>query len=81
MEDRSKEDIMVHYLEVVLKRDFVSGWKYMFENGWKSALEKLRVFFDKASKWASEDSADGVDCNEKTEEMGWQEKFGRKWYY
>jgi len=69
---------MGHYIEVVLKRDFTSGWKYMFENGWKNALGKLRVFFDKL---ASEDDADGVDGNKKTGEMSWQERFGRKGYY
>jgi hypothetical protein len=73
MENQSKEVIMVHYLEVVLKRDFAYGWKH--------ALERLRMFFDNVSEVDSKEKAGEVDCNEKTGEMDWKEKFGRKWYY
>jgi hypothetical protein len=72
---------MVHYLEVVLKRDFISGWKYMFENRGKHTLGKLKVFFDNVSAVDSKERATDGDCNEKTGEMDWKEKFGRKWFY
>jgi len=69
---------MGHYIEVVLKRDFTSGRKYVFENGWKNAVGKLKVIFDKL---ASEDNVEGLDGNKKTEGMSWQERFGKKGYY
>jgi hypothetical protein len=53
----------------------------MFENGGKHTLGKLKVFFDNVSAVDSKEKATDGDCNEKTGEMDWKEKFGRKWFY
>lgn len=55
---------MVQYLELVLKRDLASGWRL--------AVEKVGLFFEKASE---------ADPKEKTEELDWKEKAGKNWYY
>jgi hypothetical protein len=63
-ENQPKEDTMVQYLELVLKRDFASGWR--------RTIEKVRVFFEKASE---------VGPKEKAEEADWKERAGKNWYY
>jgi len=55
---------MVQYLEIVLKRDFASGWR--------QTVEKVRVFFEKASD---------ADPKEKTEEIDWRDRAAKNWYY
>jgi hypothetical protein len=55
---------MVQYLELVLKRDFVSAWKH--------AIDKVGLFFGKASK---------AGPKEKTEKLDWRDKAGKNWYY
>jgi hypothetical protein len=62
---------MGQYSELVLKRDFASGWR--------QTLGKLRVFFDSASTVDSNDKADGSDG--KTDESDWKQRFGKNWYY
>jgi hypothetical protein len=68
---------MANHLEVVLKNDYVSRWKYR--------LERLRLFFDSGSAVDSaavpKEKVTAGDCNEKTEKMDWKEKFGNKWFY
>lgn len=44
---------MVHYLEGVLKYNYVSGWKH--------SMKKLRVFFDTASMVDRKEKTGGVD--------------------
>ena len=41
-ENQLKEDIMAQQLEVVLKRDFASGWRH--------TLERVRALFAKSPK-------------------------------
>ena len=74
MENQSKEDIMVQYLENALKYDRVSGWK--------SGLERLRMFFDAAPGVHSKEKADGMDCDEntKTWQADMKEKLGGWWW-
>jgi hypothetical protein len=64
METQSKEDVMVQYLEIVLKQDLASGWRH--------AMEKVRVFFEKTSE---------VGPKEKTEGEDWKDRAGKNWYY
>ena len=64
---------MGQYSELVLKHDFASGWR--------QTLGKLRVFFDSVSTVDSNDKADGLGGNEKTDELDWKERFGKNWYY
>jgi hypothetical protein len=64
MEAQSKEDTMVQYLELVLKRDLTPGWKH--------AVEKVRVFFEKRS---------AADPREKAEEIDWKDRAAKNWYY
>jgi hypothetical protein len=67
-ENQSKEDIMVQYLENVLRYNRVSGWK--------SGLERVRMFFDATPSAYSKEKADGVDCNEDTKT--WREDMEEK---
>ena len=67
MENQSKEDIMVHYLEGVLKYNYVSGWKH--------TLEKLRVFFDTASMVDRKEKTSEVDWK-----VDFKEKIGGWWW-
>lgn len=55
---------MVQYLELVLKRDFATGWRH--------AVEKVRLFFEKTSE---------ENPSEKTEEIDWKDRAGKNWYY
>ncbi len=55
---------MVQYLEIVLKQDLASGWRH--------AMEKVRVFFEKTSE---------VGPKEKTEGEDWKDRAGKNWYY
>jgi hypothetical protein len=63
-ENQSKEDIMVQYLQLALKRDFASGWRH--------TLEKVELFFEKASEERPK---------EKTEEVDWRDKLAKNGYY
>jgi hypothetical protein len=65
---------MVQYLENTLKYNRVSGWK--------SGLERLRMFFNATPGVYSEEKADGVDCieNTKTSEGGMKERLGGWWW-
>ncbi len=66
---------MAQYLENALKYDRVSGWK--------SGLERLRMFFDAAPGVHSKEKADGVDCSNestKTCEENMKEKLGGWWW-
>jgi len=68
------EDIMVQYLENALKYDRVSGWK--------SGLERLRMFFDAAPGVSPKEKINEVDCSEdtKTCEADMKEKLGGWWW-
>lgn len=68
------EDIMVQYLENALKVNRVSGWK--------SGLERLRMFFVATPGVYSKEKADGMDCHEDTErsEGDMKEKLGGWWW-
>jgi len=57
MEIRSKEDTMVQYLELVLKRDLSSGWRH--------TMEKVRVFFEKTSEAGSKEKTEEKDWKER----------------
>ena len=63
-ESQSKEDTMVQYLELVLKRDFASGWRH--------AVEKVGLFFEKTSE---------VGPKANTEKLDWRDRAGKNWYY
>lgn len=63
-EDQSKEEIMAQNLELLLKRDLSTGWRH--------ALEKVRVFFEKKSEEGPK---------EKTEENDWKDRAAKNWYY
>jgi hypothetical protein len=65
---------MVQYLENVLKYDRVSGWK--------SGLERLRMFFDAAPGVQSKKKADAVHSDEKTKtwEEDMKERLGGWWW-
>ncbi len=65
---------MVQHLENVLKYDRVSGWK--------TGLERLRMFLDAAPGVDSREKADGVDCSEspKTFETDMKERLGGWWW-
>ena len=54
---------MVQYLEFVLKRDLTPGWRH--------AIEKVRMFFEKAPEESPK---------EKIED-DWRDKAGKNWYY
>ncbi|MBP1696561.1 MAG: hypothetical protein H6Q41_1749 [Deltaproteobacteria bacterium] len=55
---------MVQYLELVLKRDFASGWRH--------AVEKVGLFFEKTSE---------VGPKANTEKLDWRDRAGKNWYY
>jgi len=57
METQSKEDTMVQYLELVLKRDFASGWKH--------TLEKVKVFFEKTPATGSKEKTEEIDWKDR----------------
>lgn len=65
---------MAQYLENALKYRRVSGWK--------SGLERLRMFFDATAGVYSKEQADGVDGNEDTKTCGtdMKEKLGGWWW-
>ncbi len=65
---------MVQYVENALKYNRVSGWK--------SGLERLRMFFDAAPSVRSKEKAERVDCNEdaKTWQEDMKEKLGGWWW-
>jgi len=56
-ENQSREDIMVQYLELVLKRDFTSGWR--------RTGEKVRVFFEKASEVGPKEKTEEIDWKDR----------------
>jgi hypothetical protein len=57
METQSREDTMVQYLELVLKRDVASGWRH--------TMEKVRVAFEKTSKAAPKEKTEEVDWKDR----------------
>ena len=57
METQSREDTMVQYLELVLKRDFATGWKH--------TVEKVRVFFEKTSEEGPKEKAEEIDWRDR----------------
>ena len=57
-ENQSKEDIMVQYLELVLKRDFASGWRH--------TVEKLRVLFEKTSEVGPKEKTEETDWRDRS---------------
>jgi len=64
MDAQSKEDTMVQYLELVLKHDLATGWRH--------AVEKMRVLFEKTSEEGPK---------EKTDEVDWKDRAAKNWYY
>jgi len=60
---QSKEDDMVQYLELVLKRDLASGWK--------NTAEKVRAFFEKESKVDPKEETEEVDWKDKFRKNTW----------
>ena len=56
-ENQSKEDIMVQYLELVLKRDFASGWRH--------TAEKVRVSFEKTSEVGPKEKTEEIDWKDR----------------
>ena len=48
---------MVQYLELVLKRDFTSGWR--------RTGEKVRVFFEKASEVGPKEKTEEIDWKDR----------------
>jgi len=57
MENQSKEDIMVQYLELVLKRDLASGWRH--------TAEKVRVFFEKTPEVGPKEKTEEIDWKDR----------------
>jgi len=57
METQSKEDNMVQYLELVLKRDLASGWRH--------TVEKMRVLFEKTSEADPKEKTEEIDWKER----------------
>ena len=57
-ESQSKGDTMVQYLQLVLKRDFASGWKH--------TVEKVGLFFEKTSEAGPEEKTEKLDWREKS---------------
>jgi hypothetical protein len=56
-ENQSKEGTMVQYLELVLKRDFASGWRH--------TVEKLGLFFEKTSEVGPKEKTEKLDWRDK----------------
>ena len=56
-ENQSKEDTMVQYLELVLKRDFASGWRH--------TVEKVGLFFGKTCEVGPEEKTEKLDWRDK----------------
>jgi len=56
-ENQSKEDTMVQYLELVLKRDFACGWRH--------TVEKVRVFFEKAPEVGPKEMTEEIDWKDR----------------
>jgi len=54
---------MVQYLELVLKRDFASGW-------WHT-IEKVRLFFEKTSEEGPKDKAEELHWRDKLAKNGY----------
>jgi hypothetical protein len=52
-----REDTMVQYLELVLKRDFTSGWKH--------TVEKVRVFFEKTPAQGTKEKTEPIDWKDR----------------
>jgi hypothetical protein len=56
-ENQSREDTMVQYLELVLKRDFASGWRH--------TVEKVGLFFEKTSEAGPKEKTEKRDWRDK----------------
>jgi hypothetical protein len=48
---------MVQYLELVLKRDFASGWRH--------TVEKVRLFFEKTSEADPKEKTEEIDWKDR----------------
>ena len=48
---------MVQYLELVLKRDFASGWRH--------EVEKVGLFFEKTSEVGPEEKTEKLDWRDR----------------
>lgn len=48
---------MVQYLELVLKRDFASGWRH--------TVEKMRVFFENTSEVGPKEKTEEIDWKDR----------------
>lgn len=57
VETQSKEEIMVQYLELVLKRDLATGWRH--------TAEKVRVLFEKTSNTEPKEKAEEIDWKDR----------------
>lgn len=62
-ETQSKEDDMVQYLELVLKRDFASRWR--------NAVEKVKALFEKISEGDPKEETEGEDWKDKYRKNTW----------
>jgi len=56
-ENQLKEDIMAQHLEVVLKRDFASGWR--------QTVERVRAFFAKTPKADPKEETQKIDWQDR----------------
>jgi hypothetical protein len=55
--NQSREDAMVQYLELVLKRELTSGWRH--------TVEKVGMLFEKSSEVGSKEMTEKLDWEEK----------------
>ncbi len=56
-ENQIKEDVMVQYLELVLKRDVASGWRH--------TVEKVRLFLEKTSQAGPKQKNEEIDWKDR----------------
>jgi hypothetical protein len=57
-ENQSKEDTMVQYLELVLKRDLAAGWRH--------TVEKVGLFFEKTSEVDPKEKTEELDWRDRS---------------
>jgi hypothetical protein len=57
LETQSMEDAMVQYLELVLKRDFATGWRH--------TVEKVKVLFEKKSEERPQEKTEEIDWKDR----------------
>jgi hypothetical protein len=72
MENQLKEEIMIPYLENVMKRSHAPGCKHL--------LETLRKFvgIENGTDW--EEKIDKADCEGRTDWKYWKEKTDKWWW-